>query len=37
MVPHTLVLKPGLLIHSIYYGYLWAGRRSRISARTSVP
>ena len=28
MVPHTLVLKPGLLIHSIYNGYWYWGRPS---------
>ncbi len=35
MVPHTLVLKPGLVIHSVYNGYwYWAGRRWRISGGT---
>jgi hypothetical protein len=28
MIPHTLVLKPGLLIHSIYNGYWYWGRPS---------
>ena len=28
MVPHTLVLKPGLVIHSIYNGYWFWGRPS---------
>jgi peroxiredoxin len=28
MVPHTLVLKPGLVIHSIYNGYWYWGRPS---------
>src|SRR6478609_1443748 len=28
MIPHTLVLKPGLLIHSIYNGYWFWGRPS---------
>jgi peroxiredoxin len=28
MVPHTLVLKPGLLIHSVYNGYWFWGRPS---------
>ncbi|EFG78458.1 antioxidant, AhpC/TSA family [Mycobacterium parascrofulaceum ATCC BAA-614] len=28
MVPHTFVLKPGLLIHSIYNGYWFWGRPS---------
>ncbi len=28
MVPHTLVLKPGLIIHSIYNGYWYWGRPS---------
>ncbi len=28
MVPHTLVLKPGLLIHSVYNGYWYWGRPS---------
>jgi len=26
MIPHTLVLKPGLVIHSIYNGYWFWGR-----------
>ena len=28
MVPHTLVLKPGLMIHSLYNGYWFWGRPS---------
>jgi peroxiredoxin len=28
MVPHTLVLKPGLVVHSIYNGYWFWGRPS---------
>jgi peroxiredoxin len=28
MIPHTLVLKPGLVIHSIYMGYWYWGRPS---------
>jgi peroxiredoxin len=28
MVPHTLVLRPGLVIHSIYNGYWYWGRPS---------
>jgi hypothetical protein len=28
MIPHTLVLKPGLVIHSIYNGYWFRGRPS---------
>src|SRR3954452_7822004 len=28
MIPHTFVLKPGLLIHSIYNGYWYWGRPS---------
>ena len=29
MIPHTLVLKPGLVVHSIYNGYwFWGARRS---------
>ena len=28
MIPHTLVLKPGLVIHSIYIGYWFWGRPS---------
>ena len=28
MIPHTLVLKPGLVIHSIYNGYWFWGRRA---------
>ena len=29
MVPHTLVLAPGLIVHSIYCGYWFWGRPSR--------
>jgi len=28
MIPHTLVLKPGLVIHRIYMGYWFWGRPS---------
>ena len=28
MIPHTLVLKPGLIVHSIYMGYWFWGRPS---------
>jgi hypothetical protein len=28
MIPHTLVLKPGLVIHHIYNGYWFWGRPS---------
>ncbi len=28
MIPHTLVLKPGLVIYSIYSGYWYWGRPS---------
>ena len=28
MIPYTLVLKPGLVIHSIYHGYWFWGRPS---------
>ena len=28
MIPHTLVLKPGLMIHSVYNGYWFWGRPS---------
>jgi peroxiredoxin len=28
MIPHTLVLKPGLIVHSIYNGYWFLGRPS---------
>ena len=28
MIPHALVLKPGLIIHSIYNGYWFWGRPS---------
>ena len=28
MVPHTLVLKPGLVVHSVYNGYWFWGRPS---------
>jgi len=35
MIPHTLVLKPGLVIHSIYNGYWFWGRpRSTTSGMT---
>jgi hypothetical protein len=35
MLPYTLVLKPGLGIHSIYNGYwFWVGPRSRTCAAT---
>jgi hypothetical protein len=27
-IPHTLVLKPGLVIHSVYNGYWYGGRPS---------
>lgn len=29
MVPHTLVLEPGLVVHSVYCGYWFWGRPSR--------
>ena len=28
MIPHTLVLKPGLVVHTIYNGYWFWGRPS---------
>jgi hypothetical protein len=28
MIPHTLVLKPGLVVHQIYNGYWFWGRPS---------
>jgi hypothetical protein len=28
MIPHTLVLKPGLIVHSVYNGYWFWGRPS---------
>ncbi len=28
MIPHTLVLKPGLIVHSVYNGYWYWGRPS---------
>ncbi len=28
MIPHTLVLKPGLVVHSVYNGYWFCGRPS---------
>jgi peroxiredoxin len=35
MIPHTLVLKPGLVIHCIYNGYwFWAARRSTTCGAT---
>ena len=33
MIPHTLVLKPGLVIHSIYNGYWFWGRPSNEDLR----
>jgi peroxiredoxin len=30
MIPHTLVLKPGLIVHSIYNGYWFWGRPSTV-------
>ncbi len=33
MVPHTLVLKPGLVIHSVYNGYWYWGRPSNEDLR----
>jgi peroxiredoxin len=33
MVPHTLVLAPGLVIHSVYCGYWFWGRPSRDELR----
>ena len=32
MIPHTLVLKPGLVIHSIYNGYWFWGRPSFVGS-----
>jgi hypothetical protein len=38
MIPHTLVLKPGLVIHSIYNGYWFWGRPSvETSGTTCAP
>ena len=35
MIPHTLVLKPGLVVHRIYNGYwFWAAPQSPISGTT---
>ncbi len=28
MIPHTLVLKPGLVVHRVYNGYWFWGRPS---------
>jgi peroxiredoxin len=37
MIPHTLVLAPGLVVYSVYNGYwYWGGRRSTTCAATSV-
>ncbi|TDD68610.1 redoxin domain-containing protein [Jiangella aurantiaca] len=30
MIPHTLVLKPGLVVHSVYNGYWFWGRPSTV-------
>ena len=35
MIPHTLVLKPGLVIHSIYNGYWFWGRPSVVTSGTT--
>ena len=35
MIPHTLVLKPGLVIHSIYNGYWFWGRPSVTTSGTT--
>jgi len=39
MIPHVIVLEPGLVIYKVYNGYwfLWAGPRWKISARTCAP
>ena len=37
MIPHTLVLKPGLVIHSIYNGYWFWGRPSVDELRRDLP
>ena len=36
MIPHTLVLKPGLVVHSIYNGYWFWGGLDRNCGTTSV-
>jgi peroxiredoxin len=36
MIPHTLVLKPGLVIHSIYNGYWFWGRPSLDDLRSDL-
>jgi peroxiredoxin len=33
MIPHTIVLKPGLLVHSVYNGYWFWGRPSVVELR----
>ena len=35
MIPHTLVLKPGLVIHSVYDGYWFWGRPSIVTSGTT--
>jgi hypothetical protein len=37
MIPHTLVLKPGLVVHCIYNVLVLGGRPSSTSGATSVP
>jgi hypothetical protein len=38
MIPHVIVLEPGLVIYKIYNGYwYWAGPRWKSSARTFAP
>jgi hypothetical protein len=38
IIPHVIVLEPGLVVYKIYDGYwFWAGRPWRIFARTCVP
>jgi hypothetical protein len=36
MIPHVIVLEPGLIVYKVYNGYWFFGRPTRISARISV-
>ena len=36
MIPHTLVLKPGLIVHTVYNGYWYWGRPSTAELRADL-
>ena len=37
MIPYTLVLKPGLVVHTVYNGYWFWGRPSVSDLRRDLP